>query len=160
MGIEHLTRVMNNNTERGFTAHAHVHHLLSQYNHWPHEALESNPLKLPTLRILRLASTIPGLEYYRLPPLHHDSNLSTSIREASRAVDNSRQERHTTLQGQVGTKEYDKMVRQHCKLIQYSKNYSNTSPPSGNWGYTIRINSSQYSATPVKTTQYISNPPA
>ena len=44
MGIEHLTRVMNKDTERGYTAHAHVHRLLSQFNNWPHEALESNPL--------------------------------------------------------------------------------------------------------------------
>ena len=59
MGIEPLTRVMNKDTERGFTARAHVHRrLLSQLNHWPQEALESNPLKLPTLRILRLASNI------------------------------------------------------------------------------------------------------
>jgi hypothetical protein len=33
MGIEHLTRVMNKETERGFGAHAHVHRLLSQFNH-------------------------------------------------------------------------------------------------------------------------------
>ena len=70
---------MNTDKERGFKAHAHVHRLLSQYNHWPQEALESNPLKLPTLRSIRLASTIPGLEYDRLPPLHHDNVISTSI---------------------------------------------------------------------------------
>jgi hypothetical protein len=121
MGIEHLTRVMNKDTERGFTAHAHVHRLLSQFNHWPQEALESNPLKLPTLRILRLASNIPGLEYDRVPPLHYDDVIPTSIREASRAIDNARQEKRTSLQGQLGTKEYDKMVRQQCKPIQYSK---------------------------------------
>ena len=97
MGTEHLTRVMNKDTERGFTAHAHVHRLLSQFNQLPHEALESNPLKLPTLRILRLASTIPGLEYDRRPPIHHDNGISTSIREASRAVDNSRHKKRTTL---------------------------------------------------------------
>ena len=33
MGIEHLTRVMNKDIERGFTAHAHVYRLLSQFNH-------------------------------------------------------------------------------------------------------------------------------
>ena len=33
MGIEHLTHVMNKDTERGFTANAHVHRLLSQCNH-------------------------------------------------------------------------------------------------------------------------------
>jgi hypothetical protein len=99
MGIEHLTRIMNKDTERGFTAHAHVHCLLSQFNHWPQEALESNPLKLPTLRILRLASNIPGLEYYRLPPFHHVNAITTSIREASRAVDNARQEKRVSLQG-------------------------------------------------------------
>jgi len=43
IGIEHLTRVMNKDTDKRFTAHAHVHRLLSQFNHWPHEALESNP---------------------------------------------------------------------------------------------------------------------
>jgi hypothetical protein len=44
IGIEHLTRGMNKDTEKGFTAYAHVHRLLSQFNHWPQEALESNPL--------------------------------------------------------------------------------------------------------------------
>jgi hypothetical protein len=79
MGIEHLTRVMNKDTERGFTAHAHVHRLLSPFNHWPQEALESNPLKLPTLRILRLASHIPWLECDCLPPLHKDNDITTNI---------------------------------------------------------------------------------
>ena len=113
MGIEHVRRVMNKYTVRGFTAHAHVHRLRTQFNHWPQEALEDNPLKLPTLRILRLASNIPWLEYDRLPPLHHDKVITTSIRESSRTVDYARQEKRTTLQGQIGTKEYDKMVRQH-----------------------------------------------
>jgi len=90
MGIEHLTRVMNKDTERWFTAHAHVHRLLSQFNHWHQEALESNPLKLPTLHILRLASNIPGLEYDHMPPVHQNNNITTSIREASSAVDNAR----------------------------------------------------------------------
>ncbi len=70
MGIEHLTRVMNKDSEREFTAHAHVHRLLSQFNHWPREAMEPNLLRLPTLRILRLASHIPGLAFDGLPPLH------------------------------------------------------------------------------------------
>jgi hypothetical protein len=121
MGIEHLTRVMNKDTERGFTAHADVHRLLSQFNHWPQEALESNPLKLPTLRILRLASNIPGLEYDRLPPFHQDNDITTSIREASSFVDNARQVKRTALHGQIGTKEHDKIVRQQCKPIQYHK---------------------------------------
>ena len=91
MGIEHLTRVVNKDSERGFTAHAHVHRLLSQFNHWQREALESNPLKLTTLRILRLASRIPGLEFDGLPPLRQDNAITTSIREASIEVDNIRQ---------------------------------------------------------------------
>ena len=98
MGIEHLTRVMNKDTERGFTAHAHVHRLLSQFYHWPREALESNPLKLPTLRILRLASHVPGLEYDRLPPLHQDSHIITSIREASITVDSERYAKRASIQ--------------------------------------------------------------
>ncbi len=70
IGIEHLIRVMNKDKERGLTAHAHAHHLISQFNHWPQEALESNPLKLPKLRILRLASNMPGLEFDCMPPPH------------------------------------------------------------------------------------------
>jgi len=111
---------MSKDTERGFTTHAHVHRLLSQFNHVPREALESNLLKLPTLRILRLASHIPGLEYDGLPPLHQDNDITTSIREASTAVDNTRQAKRATIQGQMGTKEHEKMVRQQCKPIQYS----------------------------------------
>jgi len=121
IGIEHLTRGMNKDTEKGFTAYAHVHRLLSQFNHWPQEAPESNPLKLPTLRILRLASSIPGLEYDRMPPHHQDNDITTSIREGSSAVDNARQVMRTALHGQMGTKEHDKIVRQQCKPIQYHK---------------------------------------
>ena len=112
MGIEHFTRVMNKDAERGFTAHAHVNRRLSQFNHWPQETLESNPLKLPTLRILRLTSNISGLEYDRMPPLHQSNDITTSIREASSAVDNDRQEKRTAIHGQIGRKEHDKMVRQ------------------------------------------------
>ena len=61
MGIEHLINTMNKDTERGFLAHAHTLRVLIQFNHWPTEALESNPLKLPTLRMLRLANNIDGL---------------------------------------------------------------------------------------------------
>ena len=118
--IVHLTHIINKDIERGFTAHAHVHRLLSQFNHWPQEALESNPLKLPTLRILRLASNILGLRYDRMPPLLHVNAITTSIRDASRAVENARQEKRTSLQGQLDTKKYDKMVRQQYMPIQYS----------------------------------------
>jgi len=35
MGVEHLTRTINKITEREITAHAHVHMIISQFNHWP-----------------------------------------------------------------------------------------------------------------------------
>jgi hypothetical protein len=109
MGIENLSRVVKKNSERGFTAHAHVHPLLSQFNHWPREALEANPLKLPTLRILRLTSRIPGLERDGLPPLRQDNAITTSIRKASIEVDSTRQAKRVSIQGQMGTnKEHDK----------------------------------------------------
>jgi hypothetical protein len=111
---------MNKDSERGFIAHAHVHRILSQFNHWPREALESNPLKLPTLRIYRLASHIPGLSFNGLPPLYQDNAIATSIRKASEEVDNTRQAKRATIQGQIGTKENDKKFRQQCKPIQYS----------------------------------------
>jgi len=52
--------------------------------------LESNPLKH---LILRHASTILGLEFDSIPPLHKNNAISTSIREASQAVDNPRLEK-------------------------------------------------------------------
>jgi hypothetical protein len=134
MGIEHLTRIMNKDTERGFTAHAHVHRLLFQFNHWPLEALESNPLKLPTIHILRLASHIPGLEYDRLLPLHQDNDITTSIREASIEIDSTRLGKRVLIQGQMGTKEHDKMVRQQYKPIQCSNKILEHLAPCGNWG--------------------------
>jgi hypothetical protein len=67
-----------------------------------------------------------------MPPLHHDNVITTSIREALRAVDNARQEKRTSLQGQLGTEEYDKMVRQQCKPTQYSKKLlKHLTPPMG-----------------------------
>jgi hypothetical protein len=69
MGIEHLLNNMNKDTERGYLTYSHTHRLLTQFNHWPTEALESNPLKLPTLRVLRMASAITNLHLDNLPPL-------------------------------------------------------------------------------------------
>jgi len=115
-----LTRVMNKATGRGFTAHAHVHRRLLQFDRCTREALESNPLKIPTLYILRLASSIPGLEYDCLPPLHQDNDITNSMREASIEVDNMRQGKRASIKGQMSTKEHDEMVRQQCKPIQYS----------------------------------------
>jgi hypothetical protein len=118
IGIENLTRIINKDSERGYTAHAHVHRLLSQFGYWPLDALESNSPEILTLRIIRHASTIPGHEFENLPPLHLTNSISTSIRDASRAVDNARGDKRTTLQGQVDTKECDKLGRQQSKPVQ------------------------------------------
>jgi hypothetical protein len=83
MGIERLINTMNKDTERGFLAHAHTLHILTQFNHCPTEALKSNPLKLPTLRILRLASNIKELELGNIPPLLHNNDKAASLRAAS-----------------------------------------------------------------------------
>jgi hypothetical protein len=69
MGVEHITRTMNKNTERGFTAHAHFYMIIAQFNHWPAEAIETPSLKLPTLRIMRLANAIPSLEFASISAL-------------------------------------------------------------------------------------------
>jgi hypothetical protein len=34
MEIKHLTHIMIKDKERGITAHAHIHRILSQFNHW------------------------------------------------------------------------------------------------------------------------------
>lgn len=93
MGIEHLTRSTNKNTERRFTAHAHAHRIISRFNHCPMEALETTTLKLPTLRILRLASTVSGLELEKLSGLQQDNETATNIKSASRTVDKTRQDK-------------------------------------------------------------------
>jgi hypothetical protein len=104
---------MNKNMEKGFTARAHVHRILSRFNHWPTEALEATTLKLPTLRFLRLAGTVQGLDFENLPGLQEDNEVATIIRSASQNVDKTRQDKKNTLQRQIGTKEFDKLVRQH-----------------------------------------------
>jgi hypothetical protein len=89
MGIEHLICNMSKNMERGNLAHSHALRILAQFNHWPSEALESNPLKLSTLRIIRLASTIKSLELDP-PPLLNTNDIFASLWAASQAVDDAR----------------------------------------------------------------------
>jgi hypothetical protein len=121
MGVEHIVTTMNKDTERGYLAHAHTLRLLTQFGHWPTEALESNPLKLPTLRILRLASTIHGLAMDNIPPLHLDNEIATSLRAASHATYTIRMDNRHTIMSQQGTREYDKLAKQYCKPLHYSK---------------------------------------
>jgi hypothetical protein len=111
---------MNKDTERGYLAYSHTHRLLTQFNHWPTEALESNPLKLPTLRVLRLASTITNLHLDNLPPLTRDNAISTTIRLASQAIDDTRHQKRHNITCSMGTKEYDTLRRQQCQPIHYS----------------------------------------
>ncbi len=128
MRIEHRTGAMDIDTERGFTAHAHAHRPLSQYTHWTREAPESNPLKLPTLCILRHASTIPGLEF-----AYH---LSTMITISPQASQRHRERLPTLVKKSVphykdkyalrnATSSFDNDVN----LYNTPQSYSNTSPP-------------------------------
>ena len=111
MGIERLINAMNTDTEQGFLAHYRTLRILSQFNLWPMEALESNPIKLSTLRILRLASTIKDLELDNLPPLLHSNDIAASLRAASQAVDDVRMEKRQTLRGTMGIKDSDTLVQ-------------------------------------------------
>jgi len=70
--------------------------------------------------------------------------ITTSIKEASTEVDNTRQAKRVSIQGQMGTKEYDKMVRKQCKPIQYSNKILEHLPPLwelglNNWNNLITI---------------------
>jgi hypothetical protein len=118
MGIEHLIQTMNKDTDMGFLAHSQTLRILTQFNHWPTEALEFNPIKLRTLRIFRLASTIKDLELDNLPPLLQIYDIAASLRAASQAIDGARMENRQTLQGTMGTKDYDTLVRQKFKTHQ------------------------------------------
>ncbi len=120
MGIEHLLNNINKDTERGYLAYSHTHRIPTQVNNWPTEALESNPHKLPTLRVLRLASTITNLHLDNPPPLTRYNAIATSIRLASQAIDDTRHQKRHNIQGTMGTKNYDTLVRQQCQPINYS----------------------------------------
>ena len=122
MGMEHLINTMNKDTERRFLAHSHTLRILTQFNHWPTEALEPNPLKLPTLRILRLANTVKDLELDNIPPLFNSNDIAARLRAASQAVDTVRKGKRQTLQGTMGSKDYDTLVRQQCRPVRYSNN--------------------------------------
>jgi len=120
IGVEHLLRIRNKDTDMGYLAYAHTLRLLAQFGHWPTEDLESNPIKLTTLRTLRLACTIQGLALDNLPPLYLENEIATSLRAASQATDCICMDIKQTIQCHQGTKEYDKLVRQNCKPLQYS----------------------------------------
>ena len=95
MEVEHLIRTMNKDMEKGYLSYSHVIRILAQFNHYPSEALGSNPLKLPTHRTLRLASTIQGLELENIYLLSHESEMATRLGAASQAAGIARhEERH------------------------------------------------------------------
>ncbi len=89
---------MNKDTETGYLAYSHVLRILTQFNHWPTEAPESNPLKLPTLRTLRLASPVKGLELVNLPKLLTENEIAKSFRATSHTVAEARRVNRNTLQ--------------------------------------------------------------
>ncbi len=139
--IEHLVNTMSKDTEREYLAHSHTLHILTQFNHWPMKALESNPLKLPTLHIFRLVSTIKDLELDNLPSLLHSNDIAASLRAASQAGDGARIEKRQTLQGTMGTK--DLRFKISMRLSDNNANpshtpttSSNTSPHSGKRAFT------------------------
>ncbi len=111
---------MNKDTERGCLAYSHNLRLLSQFNHWSTKAIESNALKLLTLRVLRQAGTLPGLELKHLPKPTHDNEIAATLWAASQAVDHARQQSRHTIQCRIGNKDNDKNIRQQCKPLHYS----------------------------------------
>ncbi len=113
MEIEHLINTMHKDTKRGFLAPSHtLRIILTQFNHWPTKALETNPTKLPTLHILRLASTIKDLKLDNLLTLFHSNDIAASLRVASQTVDEALTKKRQTRQGTIGTKDHDTLVRQ------------------------------------------------
>ena len=121
MGIEHLIRTINKDTERGYLVHSHVLRILTQFTHWwPTEALESSPLKLPTIHVLRLANTIKGLELENLPSLLSENDIATSFCVAYQAVDDARIKKRHTLPCPMGTKHFDTLVRQKYRPVKFS----------------------------------------
>jgi hypothetical protein len=59
MGIEHITKIINKPTDRGYIAYAHTKWIANTYRHWPKEAHEATQARLPTLRVLSYIRNIP-----------------------------------------------------------------------------------------------------
>jgi len=92
MVIEHLTRLMTKDTKRGFTAHAHVHRLLSHFNHWPQEVKRhwsTNPLSSPHSASLGSLAAYPD---WNTIAYHPSNTIMTSPQ-----VSGNHRERSTTL---------------------------------------------------------------
>jgi hypothetical protein len=62
MGIEHITKIFNKPTKRGYIAYAHTTRVANTYHHCPKEAHEATQAILPTLLVLYYIRNIPWAE--------------------------------------------------------------------------------------------------
>ena len=90
MGLEHLVNTLNKPSQRGHMAFAHVSQLAARFQHWPAESDVGGLANLPTVRLLRYIHTIPGMELLHIPKLQNTNEIATTLRFASKAIDNSR----------------------------------------------------------------------
>ena len=98
MGIEHLMKIFNKPTEWGCLAFSHTSRVATLYQHWPKEADEANKTKLPTLRVLSYIQQIAWAEIEHIPILQAPNHIATSLRAATKEVDENKARRRETSQ--------------------------------------------------------------
>ena len=82
--------ILNKPTDRGYLAYAHTSRVATTYQHWPKEAYEANQAKLPTLRVLSYVQNVTAAELEHMLSLQAPNHIGTSLRAASREVDEIR----------------------------------------------------------------------
>ena len=120
MGLEHLMNILNKPTDRGYLAYAHTHRIATKYQHWPIEAYEANLAKHPTLRVLSYVKNITGAELEHIPNLQTPNQIATTLRTASKDIDDTRDKQRDKIPKNLPPKEYDKHLRTHCLPLNFS----------------------------------------
>jgi hypothetical protein len=120
MGIEHLMEILNKLTERGYLAYANTSRVATTYQHWPKEAYKANQAKLPPLRVLSYIQHIAGAELEHTPNLQAPNHLATSLRAATKEVDENRARRQENILTNLPPKAYTRQLRNQCQSLKYS----------------------------------------
>jgi hypothetical protein len=120
MGIEHITEMLSKSTDRGYLAYAHTTRVAKTYHHWPKEAHEATQARLPTLRVLSYIQNIPGAELENIQNVQFPNHTTTSIREASEAVDRHRPGQRQHIPEIFQSKDYVRHLRNQCQPLRYA----------------------------------------
>ncbi len=110
MGIEHITEIINEPTDKGYIAYIHTTRVANTYHHRPKEAYEATQARLLTLRVLSYLRSIPGAELEHIQNLQTPYQKAITIRSVSKDVDMSRASRRH-IPKNLSTEDYSRQLR-------------------------------------------------